>query len=103
MQITIFYIPVSTQSEATSLGRKAVENRLAACANIFPVQSIFPWEGSIQNEGENVLLLKTIPSLTFKLRDFFSEHHPYEVPCIMNWNVEVNEEYGKWIRKNVEV
>lgn len=101
MQIALFYIPISTQSEATSLGRKTIENRLAACANVFPIQSIFPWEGAIQNEGEYVLVLKTITSLDDKLRDFISDHHPYDVPCIMSWDVEVNEVYGEWIRENV--
>ncbi len=103
MQITLFYIPVSTQSEATAVGRKTIENHLAACVNVFPIQSIFPWEGAIQNEGEYVLVLKTIPSLKDQLRDFISDHHPYDVPCIISWDVEVNEAYGEWILKNLEV
>ncbi len=99
MQITLFYVPISTQDEASLLGKKAIDNRLAACVNIFPVQSIFLWEGSMQNENEFVLVLKTIPFLKDALQDFLSKNHPYEVPCIINWNVEVNDAYGKWMEE----
>ena len=101
MDITLFYIPIGTQSDATSLGRKSIEARLAACSNVFPIQSTFPWEGTIQNETEYVLVLKTNLPLKEKLIAFISDHHPYDVPCIMNWNVEVNEAYGQWIEANV--
>jgi periplasmic divalent cation tolerance protein len=101
VRITLFYIPVNAESDATALGNKTIELRLAACANIFPIQSVFPWENSINHEGEFVLILKTIPFLEKMVRDFFSEHHPYDVPCIMSWEVEVNSSYGEWIMKNV--
>jgi uncharacterized protein involved in tolerance to divalent cations len=41
----------------------AIEQQLAACANVFPMQSVFPWNGEIQQEEEFVLILKTLPSL----------------------------------------
>lgn len=101
MQILLFYIPTTSNTEAISLGQKAIEHRIAACANIFPIQSIFPWEGNIQTENEFVLVLKTIPSLQNKVSEFISNHHSYEIPCILSWIVEVNESYGMWIMENV--
>ncbi|MBK9981448.1 MAG: divalent-cation tolerance protein CutA [Saprospiraceae bacterium] len=101
MQILLFYIPTASKTEAISLGEKAIENRIAACSNIFPIQSIFPWEGTIQNENEFVLVLKTIPSLKNQLTSFITSLHSYEVPCILSWIVEVNESYGMWIKENV--
>jgi len=79
----------------------AIEKRFAACANIFPVYSIYPWEGVMQNENEFVLILKTMPFLKDRLMDFISQLHTYEVPCILNWNADVNEKYGNWIMENV--
>ena len=101
MRITLFYIPVSSEAHAVALSNKIIEQHLAACANIFPIQSIFPWENSLNHEGEFVLMLKTIPFLEKMVREFFSEHHPYDVPCIMSWEVDVNDSYGEWIMKNV--
>ncbi|HZV71605.1 MAG TPA: divalent-cation tolerance protein CutA [Saprospiraceae bacterium] len=101
MQILLFYIPAGTNEEAASLGQIAVEKRFAACANIFPVQSIYPWEGMMQNENEFVLMLKTMPYLKNRLMDFISQHHSYENPCILSWNCEVNKEYAMWMMENV--
>ena len=103
MQITIFYIPVSDNDIAQKIGRLAVENKLAACANIFPINSIFPWDNAIQTETESVLILKTSNLLDEKLSAFIRENHPYELPCIMRWKVDVNREYGEWIERNVAV
>jgi periplasmic divalent cation tolerance protein len=100
VKITFFYIPCGTESEALSIGKQAVENRLAACANVFPIQSVFPWNGSIQEENEFILILKTTPSCASSLRSFISEKHGYEVPCIVSWEVEVNDAYGKWVEEN---
>lgn len=101
MLITLFYIPIPDEETASSLGNLAIEKKLAACANIFSINSIFPWEEAIQNSGEFVLVLKTILSKKSELRTFIEEHHPYELPCIINWDVEVNDAYGIWIERNV--
>lgn len=101
MQITLFYIPVSNSEVAQKIGQLAVELKLAACANIFPNQSVFPWDGGIQKESEYILILKTVIRLKENLTSFIRENHPYEIPCILNWNVEVNYEYGEWIERNV--
>jgi len=103
VQITLFYIPVSNGSEANALGQQTIDHRLAACMNTFPILSRFPWEGAIQHEEEYVLILKTTLPLKEKLRHFISEHHPYKLPCIISWDVEVNDAYGKWVEENVLV
>ena len=101
MKITLFYITTGNKETASELGHKSIEQNLAGCANIFPIQSIFPWESELQKEEEFVLILKTIPSLANQLINFITTHHPYEIPCIMNWEVDVNEAYGDWIVKNI--
>lgn len=101
MKITIFYIPCSDDDAAALLSLSAIGSKLAACGNIFPVKSFYPWKGSLQQDDESVLLLKTTSGLQEKLSAFIAENHTYEVPCIMHWEVEVNEAYGKWIEECV--
>jgi periplasmic divalent cation tolerance protein len=98
VEITFFYTPVATAADALAIGNMAVEQQLAACANVFPIQSVFPWNAEIQQEEEFVLILKTLPSLAIQLRTFLEEKHPYETPCILSWIAEVNEAYGVWVR-----
>jgi periplasmic divalent cation tolerance protein len=93
---------VRNEIEASSLGEMAIEHHLAACANIFPIQSLYTWQSEKQSEQECVLMLKTTTALTLLLQTFVKHNHSYEVPCIMHWEVEVNEEYGKWIEEAVE-
>lgn len=102
MQISIFYITHSDKERAAALGRQAIEKKLAGCANILPMNSLYPWKGSLHEENEHILILKTLPDLKDALTEFVSAEHHYEVPCIMNWNVDVNESYGNWIRNNIE-
>lgn len=99
MEITLFYIPVGTSAEAKLLGEKAIEIHLAACANIFPIDSVFKWLGEVQHEKECVLLLKTLPSHKQSLQEWISITHSYEVPCIISWEVQVNDAYGSWIKE----
>ena len=99
MEITLFYIPVGTSAEAKLLGEKAVEMHLAACANIFPIDSVFQWLGEMQHEKEYVLLLKTLPSHKESLEEWIIHAHAYEVPCIISWEVHVNDAYGSWIKE----
>ncbi len=102
MEISFFYIPVGNASEAASLGQLAITEHLAACANVFPVQSAFMWEGVIQQEPEFILVLKTIPQKKKALREFLESKHSYETPCILSWDAEVNEAYGAWVDQQVK-
>jgi periplasmic divalent cation tolerance protein len=99
VEITLFYIPVGSYAEAIALGDLAVEQQLAACANVFPIDSSFPWNGQLQHDKEYALLLKTMPSFTEPLRQLIRSRHTYEVPCMISWAVDVNDEYGKWVEQ----
>ncbi len=101
MEIILFYITIANKEAGVLLGNKAVENQIAGCANVFPIYSMFLWNSELQNVEECVLLLKTIPSKKDQLNSFILKHHPYDVPCVMNWSVMVNKEYGEWIEQMV--
>ncbi len=74
--------------EAQKISKILIEARLAACANIFPAhQSLYWWEGQIQQAGEVAVLYKTQDDLFEKLKDEVLKHHPYECPCIVSWSV----------------
>ena len=101
VEITLFYITGSDHETVSRLSQQAVELKLAACGNLFPINSIYPWEQKMQNDEEFALILKTIPALKEKLRTFIKRMHPYAIPCILSWDVEVNEEYYHWIQSIV--
>ncbi|HSF88885.1 MAG TPA: divalent-cation tolerance protein CutA [Saprospiraceae bacterium] len=102
MEITLFYIPVGNADEAASLGNLAIKEQLAACANVFPVQSVFMWQEVMQEEQEFILVLKTMPHKKKALREFLESNHSYKTPGLLSWNAEVNEAYGEWVNQQVK-
>lgn len=74
-----------------------VKQRLVACVNIFPIDSIYWWEGKIVSDKEVVLIAKTVKRNYRKVENFIKKRHSYKVPCVMGWEVErVKKEYEGW-------
>ena len=74
---------LATQKEAQALARLLVEKRLAACAQIGANESIYRWDGAVQQDCEWRLLLKTSPNRYAALEAAIMEHHPYDLPAIV--------------------
>jgi periplasmic divalent cation tolerance protein len=74
-----------------------LDRQLIACANIYPIQSMYFWEGKLVSEGEYVAILKTTSNLLEDVRQVIQEHHPYEVPCIIHLPADANTSYLNWI------
>lgn len=100
MSFIIVYITHSSEENAQKIADELLQKKLVACANIFPIKSMYWWNGSIENENEYVSIVKTIPELWEILQKEITAIHPYEVPCIMKIEAEANEEYEKWIRES---
>ena len=88
MAVMIVYVTASDASEAQRIGRTLVEERLAACANILPtMNSVYWWEGKVQEAAEAVLILKTTESRLEALLTRVKALHSYDCPCIEAWPV----------------
>lgn len=82
-QYAVVLVTAGSRPEAIALARTLVEQKLAACANLFPVQSIYTWQGELCEEQEWQLVLKTKRSLFELLEKAIQEHHSYDVPEII--------------------
>jgi periplasmic divalent cation tolerance protein len=85
--------------DAAAFGRSLVEERLAACVNLLPtMQSVYRWEGHVEQEPERQLIIKTTRDRTLALWDRVRELHPYEVPeFVVVPIVDGNDAYLRWI------
>lgn len=78
---TVVFTTLGTEKAARVLVRKLVEKRLAACGTVIPgTTSIFRWKGEITEETEVLVILKTVRARWQDLEVAIAEHHPYEVP-----------------------
>jgi len=96
----LFYITHPDEATARSISENLVARRLAACANVFPIQSAYWWQGAVQHEGEWVSVLKTTLGLETALETAIEALHPYDLPCILRFEVRANEAYENWIRES---
>jgi len=85
MKINLIYITTGSLDEARTIGKELVSHRLAACANIIDnINSIYWWDGEIQDDREVILLAKTKESLVPELIEKVKSLHSYECPCIVS-------------------
>lgn len=99
---SIIYITAGSMDEAKSIGRTLVEERLAACANIFPITSIFRWKDNIEEAGEFGIIVKTRTDKVKDIENRVRQIHSYEVPCIVSFKIgSGSEDYLKWIGESV--
>ncbi len=102
VMFSIIYITAGSMDEAKSIGRTLVEERLAACANIFPITSIFRWKDKIDEAGEFGIIVKTRTDKVKYIENRVRHIHSYEVPCIISFKIGYgSEDYLKWIGESV--
>jgi periplasmic divalent cation tolerance protein len=88
---------------ANRMGRRLVEERLAACAQVVgPVSSVYWWQGEVETAGEWYCHLKTTAARVEALVARIRELHPYETPEIIALPVtEGDAAYLQWIKESV--
>ena len=92
-----------TPEDAKSLARSLVEERLAACVNIIPIDSVYPWDGSVQEDSERLLVIKTTRERLAGLETRLHELHPYDVPEFVAVRTEyVADAYKAWLTKWID-
>ncbi|MGE5476142.1 MAG: divalent-cation tolerance protein CutA [Bacteroidales bacterium] len=80
----LIYITAPNRDEALKLAQVLVQERLAACANVLgPITSVYWWDGKLNQDGEEALLLKTRADLVDALTARVRELHSYDCPCVV--------------------
>ena len=99
MPATLVYVTASSREEALKIARTVVEERLAACANVFqPITSVYWWEGHVQEEGETSFILKTRAALVEALTERVRALHSYTCPCVVALPIAAgNPAFLSWI------
>ncbi len=99
--VRVVFVTAGDRPSGLALVRQVVEEGLAACGNVLPeVTSVFEWEGSMREETEVLLILKTSASRAAKLAERVAELHAYDVPEVLTLVVEGGHEpYLDWVRE----
>jgi len=89
---------------ARALAGEALRRKLAACVQIYPVESHFVWDGQTQHEREYALHIKTAAGSYDALAAAIGELHAYDTPEILRFDVTGGYgPYLRWIDESVTV
>ncbi len=97
----IVYTTYPNEKVAVEITKKLIEKKLVGCANIKNQKSIYIWEEKIEEDFEVGVIYKTLEEKKDEVIKFIEEHHPYSVPFIMWFKVDVNNDYLKWLSNTI--
>jgi periplasmic divalent cation tolerance protein len=106
--MSVEYVVVLTtlpaDADGPAFGRALLNERLAACVNLLaPMESVYRWEGSVEQETERQVIIKTTRDRLTALWDRVRELHPYEVPeFIVLAIADGNEAYLRWVGESTK-
>jgi periplasmic divalent cation tolerance protein len=101
--VRIVLTTVAAEADGITIGRALIDERLAACVNVLPAMvSIYRWKGSIEQESERQIIIKTdaarLPALEARLREL----HSYDVPEFLVLDVSGGgAAYLTWVADSV--
>ena len=95
--IILVYITAKDKKEARKVATHLLKRKLIACANIFPIESMYWWKGEIKDAKEAVLIAKATSKHYAAIKKEVKKIHSYTIPCIMKIGAGANDEYAKWI------
>ena len=99
--MTLAYITCKDKKEAEKISMLLLKKRLIACANIFPVRSMYWWKGKVAKDNENVIIAKTNNKNFKRLESEVKKVHSYNIPCILVIDSKANKDYEQWADKQI--
>jgi periplasmic divalent cation tolerance protein len=104
--IAPFSIAVTTvagETKAREIASAALEARLAACVQFFPIRSLYVWKEELREDAEIALHLKIRSADFFELQALIRRLHDYETPEILRIDIaEGDGAYLDWLSASVQ-
>ena len=99
----VVLVTCTNKKEAKRIAEKLVQDKLAACVSIIPqVESIFCWQGKLENALELLLVAKSKKSHLARIIKIVRKFHSYEVPEIIALPMAGGyKNYLEWIDASV--
>ena len=84
--------------EAKRIAHVLVERRLAACAQVSPIESVYVWQGEVQEATEYRLFIKTRDDRYAEVESAICELHSYDLPAVYSIDLShVYPPYADWV------
>lgn len=98
-EFVFLYSTFPDEPSARRVAEKLVTERLAACVNLYPLTSIYEWQGKLESGPEVAAFIKTRRALVDAATAAARPLHPYSVPCFLVLPIEGgSDDYLAWAR-----
>jgi periplasmic divalent cation tolerance protein len=98
MSFLLIYVTTKDEKEAHKIANQLLSKRMIACANMFPVKSLYWWKGAIESDDEYAMIMKTQELHKESIISEIKTLHSYDVPCIEFFKIEDGSpDYLEWI------
>ena len=89
---------LATRDDARRIAWDLVERGLVACAQLSDIESVYAWQGAVQQEPEVRLLMKTTADRYADVEAAIRAMHPYDLPAIYALPVTAAlPAYASWV------
>jgi periplasmic divalent cation tolerance protein len=98
-ELRVVLTTTADRESALELARPLVAEGLAACVTLLPgCLSVYEWKGTVEEEPECLLLIKTRAGRLRQLEQALRERHPYELPEMIALEpAQVERGYLAWV------
>ena len=97
-RVVVVLTTVPARALGVEIARALVDDRLAACASVSaPMTSVYRWKGTIEQDTECQLIIKTVSSQVEAVRARIGRLHPFELPEFLVLSVEGSAAYLDWV------
>ncbi|UUX97159.1 divalent-cation tolerance protein CutA [Aquabacterium sp. J223] len=95
--LVALFTTVGSEVDARRLAALLVERRLAACVQVSAIESVYRWQGAVQQDREWRLLAKTPEACRDAALTAWREAHPYDLPALWWQPVDAEPRYAGWV------
>lgn len=103
MSFSLLYVTHPSKPEAVRITIELMNARLIACANYYPMDSVYWWEWRLTSAMEIMTIYKTRNEHVGGVERLILASHKYETPCIIRVaEVTANASYEAWVQSETD-
>ena len=98
-QVLLLITTENNKKAAKKIAKLLLKKKLAACVSLKDINSIYEWEGKIEDINEVEITIKSKPKLKKDLIFFLQKILSYDVPQIICKKFDSEKKYKNWVNE----
>ncbi len=103
MKPCIMLLPCADSQEAQSISHALLEQKLIACAKMFPVTSAYLWLGKKESANEILVIFESVEENFEKIEQIVKKMHSYETFVLYSLPIsQTTKSVKKWLKDELK-